>query len=65
MENKDYNLELSDLQSELNHLMQRYVTSPIPTPSALVDAILVAQEKVSIALNNKETRAAVLQKKQK
>ena len=63
MDNTSYDQELSVAQMKLNNLMDRYVGSPIPTPSALVEEILDAQERVSAILDKKEASPAVLQKK--
>ena len=63
MDNKNFDQELSTAQMNLNILMNRYVGSSIPTPSALVEEILDAQERVSAILDKKETSPAVLQKK--
>ena len=64
MDNKNFDQELSAAQMNLNILMNRYVGSSIPTPSALVEEILDAQERVSAILDKKEASPAVLQKKQ-
>ncbi len=63
MDNKNFDQELSAAQMNLNILMNRYVGSSIPTPSALVEEILDAQERVSAILDKKEASPAVLQKK--
>lgn len=63
MDNRSYDQELRAAQMKLNNLMDRYVVSPIPTPSGLVDEILDAQEKVSAILDKKEVSPVVLEKK--
>ena len=63
MDNTSYDQELSVAQMKLNNLMDRYVGSPIPTSSALVEEILDAQERVSAILNKKEASSVVFEKK--
>lgn len=46
----------------LNILMNRYVGSSIPTPSALVEEILDAQARVDVILEKREASPVVLKK---
>ena len=63
MDNTSYDQELSVAQMKLNNLMYRFVGSPIPTSSALVEEILDAQERVSAILDKKEASSVVFEKK--
>ena len=63
MDNKNFDQELSAAQMNLNILMNRYVGSSIPTPSALVEEILDAQERVSAILDKKEASPEKKKKK--
>ena len=62
MDNTSYDQELSVAQMKLNNLMDRYVGSPIPTSSALVEEILDAQARVDVILEKREASPVVLKK---
>ena len=62
MDNKNFDQELSTAQMNLNILMNRYVGSSIPTPSALVEEILDAQARVDVILEKREVSPVVLKK---
>ena len=47
---------------KLNNLMDRYVGSPIPTSSVLVEEILDAQARVDVILEKREASLVVLKK---